>query len=154
MVKNGKKSTPVTDSLRSEGALRREHEHSRRMRKLVPLLIFAVVATFIAREEIPAFSSWVDRLLNAGKWTAAEACRKAALAATGNPGFARLTDNGKAEETGAGYYVGDVEYTLLDAGGEPREYSFSCNVSRAGEVVSINGADDLPQPAAIPKTGQ
>lgn len=149
-MKNGKKSTPTTGSLRSEGALQREREHSQRKRKLIPLLIFGLVAAFIARQEIPAFSSWVDRLLDAEAWTAAEACRKAALAKTANPGFARLTDNGKAEETGGGYYVGDVEYTALGAGGEEFIYRFSCNVTRGGEVVSINAADDLQKPGAVP----
>lgn len=149
-MKHGKKSTPTTESLRSDAALRREREHSRRMRKLVPLLIFGLVGVFIARQEIPAFSGWVDRLLDAEAWTAGEACRRAALAATGNPGFARLTDNGKTEETDAGYYVGDVEYEVLQTGGEQREYRFSCNVTRGGEVVSINGADDIAQPGAIP----
>ena len=149
-MKNVKKTTPTAESLRSEAALSREREHSQRMKKLVPLLIFGVVAVFIARQEIPAFSSWVDRLLDAEAWTAGEACRRAALAATGNPGFARLTDNGKTEETDAGYFVGDVEYSVLQTGGEQREYRFSCNVTRGGEVVSINGADDIAQPGAIP----
>lgn len=151
MVKNGKKSsTPSAGSLRSEGALLREQEHSRRMRKIIPLLIFGVVAAFIAREEIPAFSSWVDRLLDADAWTAADACRKAALAVTASPEFARLTENGKAEETGGGYYVGDVEYTVLDPGGEELRYRFSCNVTGSGEVVSINNANDIRNPGGLP----
>ena len=149
-MRNGKKSTPIEGSLRSEGALQREREHSRRMRKLVPLLIFGLVAAFIARQEIPAFASWVDRLLDAEAWTAAEACRKAGLLKTPNPGFARLTDNGKAEETGGGFFVGDVEYTALGAGGEEVIYRFGCNVTRGGEVVSITGADNLPKPGAVP----
>ena len=154
MVRNEKQTTHSTGSLRSEGALRREKEHGQRMRKLIPLLIFSLVAVFIAREEIPAFSNWVDRILNADAWTAAEACRTAALAATGNPGFARLTDNGKAEETDDGYFVGDVEYEVLGENGEQRDYSFSCNVTRNGEVVSINGADDVPKAGAVPAVGQ
>jgi len=141
MVRNEKQTTRSTGSLRSEGALRRGREHGQRMRKIIPLLIFGLVAAFIAREEVPAFSSWVDRFLNAEAWTAAEACRKAAHAATGNPGFARLTDNGKAVETDDGYYVDDVEYAVQGTGGEQREYSFSCNVTRGGEVVSINGGE-------------
>ena len=58
--------------LRSEGALRRGQEHRRRVKKIVPLLIFVMIAVFIARQEIPAFSSWVDRLLDADGWAAAD----------------------------------------------------------------------------------
>ena len=86
-MKNVKKTTPTTESLRSEGALQREREHSRRMRKLVPLLIFGLVAAFIARQEIPAFRGWVDRLLDAEAWTAAEACRKAGTENARIPGL-------------------------------------------------------------------
>ena len=154
MERNEKQPTRSKGSLRSEGALRREKEHSQRMRKFVPLLIFTVVAAFIAREEVPAFSNWIDRLLDADAWTAADACRTAALAATGNPGFARLTDNGKAEETDNGYFVGDVEYEVLGEDGVQRDYNFSCNVTRNGEVVSINGADDVPKPGAMPTIEQ
>ena len=154
MKRNEKQTTRSTGSLRSEGALRREKEHSQLMRKFVPLLIFGVVAAFIAREEVPAFSNWIDRLLDADAWTAADACRTAALAATGNPGFARLTDSGKAEETDDGYFVGDVEYEVLGEDGVQREYNFSCNVTGNGEVVSINGADNVPQASAVPAIEQ
>ena len=143
-MRNEKKTTPTRDSLRSEAAMRREREHSQRMKKIVPLLIFTAIAVFIARQEIPAFAGWVDRLLDAEAWTAAEACREAAKAATANPGFARLTENGSARKTDEGYFVEDVEYTVLGADGQEREYSFGCNVTHAGKVVSITGGDNAP----------
>ena len=131
-------------SLRSEGALRREQEHKRRVKKIIPLLIFAVIAAFIAREEIPAFSSWIDRLLDADGWAAAEACRKDSLQATGSPGFARLLNHGKVQVTADGYFVSDVNYVILGEDGKEREYSFSCNVTRAGKVVSMNAGQLTP----------
>ena len=143
-MRNEKKTTPTTDSLRSEAAMRREREHSQRMKRIIPLLIFAIIAVFIASQEIPAFANWVDRLLDAEAWTAAEACRDASKAATANPGFARLTENGSARKTDEGYFVEDVEYTVLGADGQEREYSFGCNVTRAGKVVSITGGDNAP----------
>lgn len=143
-MRNEKQATPAADSLRSEGALRREREHRQRMKKIVPLLIFAVIAGFIARQEIPAFAGWVDRLLDAEAWTAAEACREASKAATDNPGFARLAENGSAWKTTDGYFVENVEYTVLGTDGQERAYSFGCNVTRAGKVVSITGGDNAP----------
>ena len=138
-------------SLRSEGALRREQEHRRRVKKIIPLLIFAVIAAFIAREEIPAFSSWVDRLLDADGWAAAEACRKDSLQATGLPGFARLLNHGRVETTADGYFVSNVNYAVLGEDGKEREYSFSCNVTRAGKVVSMNADQFTPSVILAPE---
>lgn len=139
-----KNEKETMSSLRSEGALRREQEHKQRVKKIIPLLIFVVIAAFIARQEIPAFSSWVDRLLDADGWAAAEACRKDSLQATGLPGFARLLNHGKVQETADGYFVSNVEYAVMEAGGKEREYSFSCNVTRAGKVVSMNADQFTP----------
>ena len=140
-MKNGKETMT---SVRSEGALRREREHRQRVKQIIPLLIFGIIAILIARKEIPAFSSWVDRLLDADAWAAAEACRTASKAMTSNPGFARLTDNGVARETDDGYFVDDVEFTLLGVNGQERIFDFSCNVTRAGQVVSVAGGGSDP----------
>jgi len=139
-----KNEKETMSSLRSEAALRREQEHRRRVKKIIPLLIFAVIAAFIAREEIPAFSSWVDRLLDADGWAAAEACRKDSLQATGLPGFARMLGHGKVEVTADGYFVSNVNYAVLGEDGKELEYSFSCNVTRAGKVVSMNAGQFTP----------
>ena len=138
-------------SLRSEGALRREQEHKRRVKKIIPLLIFAVIAAFIAREEIPEFSSWVDRLLDADGWAAAEACRKDSLQATALPGFARLLNHGRVEATADGYFVSNVNYAVLGEDGKEREYNFSCNVTRAGKVVSMNAGQFTPSVILAPE---
>ena len=118
-----------------------------RMKKIFPLLVFGIIAVLIARQEIPAFAGWVDRLLDADAWVAAEACRMASKAAITNSGFARLTDNGAARETDDGYFVDDVEYTVLGADGQEREFNFRCNVTRAGKVVSIAGGDNQTAPS-------
>ena len=94
-----KNEKETMSSLRSEEALKREREHKQRMKRIVPLLVFGIIAVLIARQEIPAFSSWVDRLLDADGWAAAEACRKDSLQATGLPGYARLLNHGKAQAT-------------------------------------------------------
>ena len=139
-----KPRTSESESLRSEGELRRERDHRLRMKNFIPLLIIAGFAVFIARQEIPAFASWLDKLLDAEAWTAAEACRKAVKATTANPGFARLTDNGTARKTDAGYFIEDVEYTVLDKSGKEYSYTFGCNVTPDGEVVSIRGEGTAP----------
>jgi hypothetical protein len=146
-----KNEKETMSSLRSEGALRREQEHKRRVKKIIPLLIFVAIAVFIARQEIPVFSSWVDRLLDADGWAAAEACRKDSLQATGLPGFARLLNHGRVQATADGYFVSNVEYAVMETDGKEREYSFSCNVSRAGKVVSMNAGQFTPNVILAPK---
>lgn len=126
------------NSLRSEGALKREREHKRRMQRIIPLLIFGAVGLLIAKEEIPAVDNWISRLLDADAWNAGEACRRAALADMGQTGYVRATEDGEVERTQAGFYVGGIEYATLQSSGEELRISYSCNVSKAGEVVALN----------------
>jgi hypothetical protein len=137
-----RKEKETISSLRSEAAERRERERQRRVQRIIPLLIFGAVALLIAKEEIPAVSDWISRLLDADAWNAGEACRKAALAGMEDAGFARLLDAGKVEKTSAGYYVDGIEYASLDPTGEERRYRYSCNVTWSGEVVALNRSDE------------
>jgi hypothetical protein len=132
------KEKETFSSLRSEGAQRREREQRRRMQRIIPLLMFGVVALLIAREEIPAVDSWISRLLDADAWNAGEACRQAAMAGMEQADYARLLDPGKVEKTSAGYYVGGVEFANLQSTGEEIHYRYSCNVSSTGEVLALN----------------
>ncbi len=125
-------------SVRSEGAQQREREHRRRTQRIIPMLMFGVVALLIAKEEIPAVDNWINRLLDADAWNAGEACRKAALVAMAETDYARLVDAGRVEKTSGGYYVGGIEYAYLQPTGEDHYYLYSCNVSQAGEVVALN----------------
>ena len=108
------------------------------MQRLIPLLIFGAIGLLIAKEEIPAVDSWISRLLDADAWNAGEVCRKAALADMEQTGYVRPTEEGDVEKTDAGYYVGGIEYATLKSSGEEVRIRYSCNVSRAGEVVALN----------------
>ena len=83
--------------------------------------------------------SWISRQLNAEAWNAGEACRQAALGRLEQPDFARLLKAGKVEKTHGGYYIGDISYAVLQSSGEEQQYRYSCNVTSAGEVVTIKG---------------
>ena len=125
----------------------RKREHDRKLRMLVPLLIFGTVAVLIAKYEIPAVDSWISRTLNAEAWNAGEACRLAALDQLEQPDFARLQKLGKVERTRGGYYVGGILYAVLHTSGEEQYYQYNCNVTTVGEVVTIDravySADDV-----------
>ena len=132
----------------------RKREHDRKLRMLVPLLIFGTVAVLIAKYEIPAVDSWISRTLNAEAWNAGEACRLAALDQLEQPDFARLQKLGKVERTRGGYYVGGILYAVLHTSGEEQYYQYNCNVTTVGEVVTIDRvvypADDV---ADVPSGG-
>ena len=118
--------------------MKREREHKRRIQRMIPLLIFGAVVLLIAKEEIPAVDNWISRLLDAEAWNAGEACRRAALADMEPSGYIRATEDGEVERTQAGFYVGGIEYAMLQSSGEELRVRYSCNVSQAGEVVALN----------------
>jgi hypothetical protein len=120
---------------RSEGNARKSPA-----RLIVPLFIL-VIATLIAREEVPAFRDWTDRMVAPQAWKATEACRKAAVAATTQPDYAWIIEPGIARKTQAGYFVDDVIVGELDKDGINHQYVFSCNVSATGEVVNLSRPD-------------
>ena len=124
-------------SERSKREEQRERKHKQRLQRLIPLLIFGTVAVLIAKNEIPAVDSWINRMLDADAWNAGEACRQAALGQLEQPDFARLLKAGKVEQTSGGYYIGDILYAVLQSSGEELHYSYSCNVTATGEVVTI-----------------
>lgn len=137
-------------SLRSEGAERREREHRQRMQRLVPIVIFAAIGLFIAKQEIPAVDGWISRLIDAEAWQAIEACSEQARTRLAEPGFARLRDRGKAERTGEGFYVSGLVYSELHSSGAEKSYRFSCNVDQNGRVVAISDANAPAVPAPGP----
>lgn len=137
-------------SLKSDRTLRHQRERERRLQRLLPVLIFAAIGLFIAKQEVPAVDRWISRLLNAQAWDATEACNRAAIAAASNPAFARLVKRGRAEPTSDGFYVSKVVVAELDATGEQRSYHFSCNVNSAGEVVALSEAVVEPRQAEQP----
>ena len=53
-------------------------------------------------------------------------------------GYIRATEDGEVERTQAGFYVGGIEYAMLQSSGEELRVRYSCNVSQAGEVVALN----------------
>jgi hypothetical protein len=124
-------------SERSKREEQHERNHKRRLQRLIPLLIFGAVAVLIAKQEIPAVDSWINRMLDADAWNAGEACRQAALGQLEQPDFARLLKTGKIEQTSGGYYVGDILYAVLNSSGEELHFRYICNVKAAGEVVTI-----------------
>jgi hypothetical protein len=134
-----KDDKPELRTLRSGRTTSRRHG-SKVHGRIGALLVFGSIAVLIAKQEIPVIDSWITRLLDEDGWHAAEQCRALARHSTGQEAFTRLLRAGKVQRTGGGFYVSGVVLALLDNDGREHTWHFSCNVSRAGEVLAINSS--------------
>lgn len=104
-------------------------------------LLFAAVFGFILLDAVPSIGNWVEGFTAPDRARARQTCATAALAAAGEPAFARLIRDGEAHPTQDGFYVEQVVVGEKgDDGGEVR-YAFSCYVDAQGQVV---GTDKQP----------
>lgn len=108
----------------------------RRSHRLIAIIVMAVAAGFILKEQIPVVDTYVDRLLKPQAWQATEACRRAILAAVEHPEFARMLEHGEANPTQKGYYVEDIIVGERGVSGTEVRVRFSCYVDGEGKVVN------------------
>lgn len=108
----------------------------RRSKKVIPILIIALAAGFVLKEQIPAVDSSINRLLQPEAWQVTQACKQAAIAAVERPEFARILKGGEANRTQKGYYVNGVVVGEMGANGTEVRSRFSCYVDTDGNVVN------------------
>ncbi|HGG58996.1 MAG TPA: hypothetical protein ENK26_03645 [Gammaproteobacteria bacterium] len=106
-------------------------------RKLLPLLIFAAFALFIAREQFPAVNDGIESLLHPLAFQAVKACRERALSGAENPQFARLIRYGEANPTQAGWFVDDIVVGEMRPGEGEQRVLATCHVDDSGKVVNV-----------------
>ncbi|HSP01325.1 MAG TPA: hypothetical protein VLN90_07670 [Thioalkalivibrio sp.] len=109
--------------------------------RFVPIIIIVLIGLFILNQEVPAVNQWVQKLTAPERFSAGEACRRAALNAAQHPGFARLRAAGTVHDTRDGFYVEDVEIGSMDNDGAETVFRFNCYVDREGNVVSRSMVD-------------
>jgi hypothetical protein len=114
------------------------HGHKpRRGSKLVPLLIFAVFAVFVLKDQFPTIDDKIQSLLHPQAFKAIQACRQAALTGSNNPDFTRLLEFGRANKTQNGFFIDQLVIGELESGkGEIRK-AVQCYVDSAGVIVDI-----------------
>ena len=129
----------MTVDARDPGARMRDAQQGRTKRKrggkLVPLLILALFALFIATQEIPQVHDWVEGLYSPDKASARKACHAALLATSEQPAFARIIESGKIEATQDGYLVREVVLGEMGPNGEEIRQQVSCYLDRDGKIV-------------------
>jgi len=125
---------------------RRPSGHRRSPGRFVPVVIIVLVGLFILSQEVPAVNQWVQKLTAPERFSAGEACRRAALNAAEYPGYARLREAGTVHDTRDGFYVEEVEIGSMDNDGAETVFRFNCYVDREGNIVSSSRVDVRPRP--------
>ncbi len=87
-----------------------------RVKPLIPLIVMAVFAVIIARQEIPAVDNWWQKTFAHDAWRVKETCRKAALEDAKDRRYVRVLTTGKVHHTADGPYVDGLRIKVL--GGE------------------------------------
>lgn len=116
--------------------------------RLLPLLVFALIALLIAHNEIPAVRDWWDRTFSPEEWAARRTCQQGALARAPNKAYARVIDAGDFHRTSDGVYIdGLVLGEMGDAGSEVR-VEYTCYLNAAGDLVKVSRTRMGPAHAA------
>lgn len=114
-----------------------------RLKPLIPLLIMAAFAVFIAREEVPAVADWWERTFEPEQWQSKRVCRDAALAELGGGRYPRLLDGGDLHDTPDGPYISKMKFAVLGEDGREQTVEYACYLDPGGRVFKLvrdNGA--------------
>jgi len=103
-------------------------------RIVIPLAIAMVVLAILA-DRIPELGEARDRLLNPTEYQPRKACQAAALAAAGQPAYARIRSPGEVHATQEARYVEGVRVGEMGPNGAEVTYDFSCYIAPDGRVV-------------------
>ncbi len=105
-----------------------------RVKPLIPILIFVAFAGFIASQEIPAVSYWLESVFHPAQWQTKVNCRDAVLAEMPAGSYPRLQDGGSLHDTRDGSSVTGIRLTMLGQDGEERIVTYDCYLTADGEL--------------------
>ncbi len=121
--------------------------------KIIPLLLFGLFALFILKEQVPAVNDKYLSLVKPNEFQAIQACRKAALAKSSNPTFARLINFGEANKTQQGIFVDHILVGELAPDSGESRFTVNCHIDQSGALANVHAQpylSPLASPAAIP----
>ncbi len=143
------------DDVDDEDSYEVSSQHDRPARKFIPLLIFAAVALFIIKEEVPAVSNAWERMVAPDKWIAKQTCQKAAIEQSENKQFARILKPGKVNKTSDGLYIDRIRIGVMGQSGDEESIQYSCYLDDAGKLVKLNRVDTTtPAPIVLDDEGR
>lgn len=118
--------------------------------KILPLLLFALFALFILKEQFPLLDDKFRALVKPAEFGAIKVCREAAVAKSNNPAFARLIHFGKANKTQNGYFIDYLTVGEMVAESGESRFSVTCHINQAGELANFHAEPYYPALAAEP----
>jgi len=120
----------------------RRLNRSRAFRKLVPLLMFLVIALLIAKQEIPALDDAWERLVSPGNWQARQVCQQTAIAGSEDRDFVRILKPGRVHRTTDGVYIDRLVIGEPGQSGDETPVEYSCYVDGNGKLAKLNRSED------------
>lgn len=115
-----------------------QRSSGRRGRSLIPLLIFAAAALFIASREIPWLKDMINAWVAPAEQQAIELCREAALQESPQPEFARIIRRGEATKTQNGYLVDQLTLGEMSTAEGEQLIRITCHVSQDGVIANLH----------------
>jgi hypothetical protein len=106
--------------------------------RIVIPLAMAIVVLAILADRIPELGEARDRLLHPTEYQPLKACQAAALAAAGQPAYARIRSPGQVHATQEARYVEGVRVGEMGPNGAEVTYEFSCYIAPDGRVVKTH----------------
>ncbi len=105
---------------------------------MIPLLIIAGFAVFIAYQEVPAFADLLERSFTPERWQTKQTCRNAALAELRGGQYARLLDGGELHSTQDGPSVTGMKFAVLGEDGREQTVEYNCYLDGSGQIVRLS----------------
>ncbi len=124
--------------MEDESLKRPQNGRRRRARRLLPVVIFAIVAFIALRDRFPMVADWIERAIHPEQWRAHQSCLAAALDSSGVADFSRIVSRGDIDKTRNGFYVSEVVVGEMGNAGKEERFRFSCYVDAAGGVVKTH----------------
>lgn len=101
---------------------------------MIPFLIFAAFAAFVASREVPAVADWLESVFQPAQWQTKVACRDAVLNEMPAGSYPRLQDSGSLHQTRDGSSVTGIRFTMLEQNGEEQVLHYNCYLTADGEL--------------------
>lgn len=104
--------------------------------RLIPLLFVVIIATLILRDRFHQVDDLLRSVLQPAQQTAINNCRKAALAQSESPDFARIIKWGEVSPTQNGFLVNRLVIGELAENEGERRIQIDCHTRMNGEVAT------------------
>lgn len=101
-------------------------------------LVMAIIVILVLSDMFPQFKDARDKFLKPTEHQARQVCQAAALAAAGQPVYARIRTPGTVHATQGAHYVEGVRVGEMGPTGAEVSFAFTCYVDSTGALVKTH----------------